>query len=211
MPSTVASAARVRLALFIAAGFCLGALAAVAVLPSVRERLLSPVKTMSIGRALVGGPFTLTDHTGKRVSDTDFRGRFMLVTFGFTFCPDVCPSELQLIAAALDRLGDKSQRIVPLFITVDPERDTPSQLAVYVTSFYPRLLGLTGSASEIAATTQAYRVYVRKAADPKSTAGYTMEHSALMYLMGPDGLYRTHFTPGTSVEALARRLDGEVR
>jgi protein SCO1/2 len=211
LPSTVVTAARLRLALFIAAGFSLGALAAVAVLPSVRERLLSPVKTISIGRALVGGPFTLTDHTGKRVSDTDFRGRFMLVTFGFTFCPDVCPSELQLIAAALDRLGDKAQRIVPLFITVDPERDTPSQLAVYVTSFYPRLVGLTGSASEIAATAQAYRVYVRKAPDPKSTAGYTMEHSALMYLMGPDGLYRAHFTPGTSVEALARRLDAEVR
>jgi protein SCO1/2 len=211
MPTLAVSAARLRLALFVVTGFSFGALAAVLVLPSVRERLLTPVKTISVGRALVGGPFTLTDQTGKRVSDTDFRGRFMLVTFGFTFCPDVCPSELQLIAAALDRLGADAQRIVPLFITVDPERDTPSQLGSYVASFYPRLIGLTGSAAEIAAVTKDYRVYVRKAPDSKSTAGYTMDHSALMYLMGPDGLYRAHFTPGMGVEALAQRLAEAVQ
>src|SRR6516165_3337087 len=125
MGSPIMSAARVRLALYVAAGLALGALAAVVLVANVRERLFKPLKISSIGRALVGGPFTLTDHTGKRISDTEFRGKFLLVVFGFTFCPDVCPSELQLISAALDRLGDKAQRIVPLFITVDPERDTP--------------------------------------------------------------------------------------
>jgi cytochrome oxidase Cu insertion factor (SCO1/SenC/PrrC family) len=204
------SAARLRLALYVAAGLALGAFVAVLVLPNVSERLFPRLKVSSVGRALVGGPFTLTDHTGKRVSDTDFRGKFLLVVFGFTFCPDVCPSELQLISAALDALGPKAARIVPLFITIDPERDTPGQLATYVQSFHPRLIGLTGTASEIAAVAKEYRVYVRKAPDPKSTAGYSMDHSALIYLMGPDGAYLAHFTPGIGVDTLAQRLSGLI-
>jgi len=211
MGSAAATAARLRLLAYIAAGLVLGALAALVTVPTARDRLFGPLKVASVGRALVGGHFSLVDHTGKRVSDTDFRGKFLLVMFGFTYCPDVCPSELQVISAALAKLGDKAERIVPLFITVDPERDTPSQLASYVQSFDPRLVGLTGTASEIAAATTAYRVYARKAADPKSTAGYTMDHSALIYLMGPDGLYRAHFTPGISAEALAQRLADAVR
>jgi cytochrome oxidase Cu insertion factor (SCO1/SenC/PrrC family) len=210
MGSVVVSAARLRLILFIAAGLAFGAFAAFAILPGARERLLNPLKVSSIGRALVGGHFSLVDHTGKRVSDTDFRGKFLLVMFGFTYCPDICPSELQLISATLDRIGASAERIVPLFITVDPERDTPSQLAGYLKSFDPRLIGLTGSPSEIETATRAYRVYVRKAPDPKSTAGYSMDHSALIYLMGPDGGYRTHFTPGIGVDTLAERLTREV-
>jgi protein SCO1/2 len=197
---------RLRLALMIAAGFVAGAAGAVLLVPSVRERLLPPLRVSSVGQALVGGPFTLVNHLGQRVTDADFRGKFMLVMFGFTFCPDICPSELQLISAALEELGPKAERIVPLFISVDPERDTPSQLATYVASFHPRLIGLTGAPSEIEAVTKAYRVYVRRTADPKSTAGYSMDHSALIYLMAPDGTYRAHFTPGISVRALAERL-----
>ena len=204
------SAVRLRLALAIAVGLALGASAAVAVLPTVRERLIGPLKIRSVGRALVGGPFSLIDHTGKRVSEKDFAGEYLLVMFGFTYCPDVCPSELQLISEALDKLGPKAERIVPLFITIDPERDTPSHLASYVKSFHPCLIGLTGTASEIEAATKAYRVYARKTPDPKSTAGYTFDHSALIYLMGPDGAYRAHFSPGVSVDALAERLGSIV-
>src|SRR6187200_3462404 len=128
-----------RLALYIFAGFWFGALAAFALFPAARERLVPSLNVRSVGQALVGGPFTLTDHTGKRVTDQDFRGRILLVFFGFTYCPDVCPSALQVVAAAIDKLGPKGQSVTPVLITIDPERDTPAQLAAYVKSFHPRL------------------------------------------------------------------------
>ena len=138
-----------RLALYILTGFAVGGLVALAVLPGVRERLFPGAASRPMGQALVGGPFTLTDHTGKRVTDQDFRGRFMLVFFGFTYCPDVCPTALQVMAAALEKLGRKAEQITPVLITVDPERDTPEQMAMYVKSFHPRLVGLTGTPAEI--------------------------------------------------------------
>jgi cytochrome oxidase Cu insertion factor (SCO1/SenC/PrrC family) len=159
-----------------------------------------------VGQALIGGPFALTDHTGKRVTDQDFRGRYTLVLFGFTFCPDICPSALQVMSAALDKLGPKADRFVPILITVDPERDTPMQLASYVQSFHPRLVGLTGTPAEIEAVVKAYRVYVRKVADPKSTAGYSIDHTSLIYVMGPDGAYVTHFAHTTNADVMAERL-----
>jgi protein SCO1/2 len=197
---------RLRLALFIFAGFVLGGLAALMIFPEARAKLLPAVNVRSVGQAMVGGPFTLTDHTGKHVTDRDFRGRTLVVFFGFTFCPDVCPSALQVIAAAIDKLGAKGQSITPILISVDPERDTPAQLAAYVQSFHPRLIGLTGTPAEIAAVTKAYRVYVQKVPDPKSTAGYTIDHSSIIYVMGPDGAYRTHFTHATSADVMAERL-----
>jgi protein SCO1/2 len=187
-------------------GFAIGALSALALLPDARSLILPAENVKVAGRALVGGPFALTDHTGRRVTDQDFRGRYMLVFFGFTYCPDVCPSALQLISAALDRLGPKAERVVPLFITLDPERDTPEHLAEYVKSFHPRLIGLTGSASDIEAAAKAYRVYFRKVADPKSTAEYTIDHTVFIYVMGPDGTYRTHFTHATPLETVVGRL-----
>jgi cytochrome oxidase Cu insertion factor (SCO1/SenC/PrrC family) len=197
---------RLRLALFILAGFALGGLAALMIFPEARAKLLPAVNVRSVGQAMVGGPFTLTDHTGKQVTDRDFRGRTLVVFFGFTFCPDVCPSALQVIAAAIDKLGAKGQSITPIFISIDPERDTPAQLAAYVQSFHPRLIGLTGTPAEIAAVTKAYRVYVQKVPDPKSTAGYTIDHSSIIYVMGRDGAYRTHFTHATSADVMAERL-----
>lgn len=197
---------KTSLAILLVCGLLVGGLAAVAALPQVRERLFADGRVRVVGQALVGGPFTLTDHTGKRVSDRDFRGKTMLVFFGFTFCPDVCPTALQVIAGALDKLGPKADRIVPLFITIDPERDTPQQMAQYVQSFSPRLIGLTGSQAEIDTVLKEYRVYARKVPDPKSSAGYTMDHSAIIYVMGADGAYRTHFTHTTNVEAMAERL-----
>jgi cytochrome oxidase Cu insertion factor (SCO1/SenC/PrrC family) len=194
-----------KLALIVLAGLTVGAAAALAIFPAARERLL-PAGASSVGRALVGGPFALTDQNGKRVTDKDFRGRYTLVFFGFTMCPDVCPSALQVMAAALDKLGAKGQQLTPVFMTVDPERDTPAQLAGYVKSFHPRLVGLTGTPADIEAVTKAYRVYVKKVSDPKSSAGYTFDHSAIIYLMGPDGAYLAHFTHATSPDAMAERL-----
>jgi protein SCO1/2 len=130
----------------------------------------------------------------------------MVVVFGFTFCPDICPSELQVVSAAIEKLGPKAEQVVPILITVDPERDTPEQLARYVSSFHPRLIGLTGTRSEVDAAAKAYRVYARRVEDPKSTAGYTIDHSAIIYVMGPDGAYRTHFTHTTNADAIAERL-----
>lgn len=195
-----------RLALYILAGFWFGGLAAFALLPQARERLLPSLNMRSVGQALVGGPFTLTDQTGKRVTDRDFHGKLMLVFFGFTNCPDVCPTALQVMAAALDRLGPGAERVTPVLISVDPEHDTPARLATYVASFHPRLVGLTGSPAEIDAVAKAYRVYIKKVPDPKSTAGYTIDHSSIIYVMGPDGAYKTHFTHATSPAAMAERL-----
>jgi cytochrome oxidase Cu insertion factor (SCO1/SenC/PrrC family) len=197
---------RMNLVVFLVCGLLAGALAAVATIPQIRDRVVGGGAQKSVGQALVGGPFTLTDHTGKRVSDTDFRGRNMLLFFGFTFCPDVCPTALQVMAGVMEKLGPKADRIVPLFISVDPERDTPEQLAQYVATFHPRLVGLTGAKEEIDTVLKAYRVYAQKVEDPKSTAGYTMNHSTIIYLMGPDGQYRTHFTHATSVDAMYERL-----
>jgi protein SCO1/2 len=199
--------AKIRVALFILAGFAVGGVAALALFPAAREKLLPQVSAVrSVGQAMIGGPFELTDHTGKRVSDRDFRGKYMLVFFGFTLCPDVCPTGLQVIAAALDKLGPKAEAITPILISLDPSRDTPAQLASYVQSFHPRLIGLTGTQAEIDAVAKAYRVYAKRVDDPKSTAGYTIDHSTFIYVMGPDGAYVTHFTHATPVDAMAARL-----
>lgn len=200
------TAARLRLVLLTMAGLAVGALTAVAVIPQVRERLLPASNVKFWGQASIGGPFTLTDHTGKRVTDKDFRGRYMLVFFGFTYCPDVCPTTLQVMSEALDKLGPKAERFVPLFITVDPERDTPEQMALYVKSFHPRLVGLTGTPAEIDAVLKAYRVHSRKRADPKSAGGYTVDHPAQIYVMDPEGRYRAFLNYTKGAERMAARL-----
>jgi protein SCO1/2 len=195
-----------RLSLFVVAGLVIGGAAALALFPQARERLLPGPGVKVMGQALIGGHFQLTDHTGRRVTDQDFRGRYMLVFFGFTYCPDVCPSALQVMSAALDKLGPKADRFTPVFITVDPERDTPAQLSLYVKSFHPRLVGLTGTSEEVRQAGKAYRVYAKKVEDPKSTAGYTFDHSSIIYVMNPDGTYRTHFPHTTNVDVMADRL-----
>jgi len=195
---------RSRLVILAAIAFAIGGLAAFLASPTMRERLFP--QTISVGQALVGGPFSLVDQTGKRVTEADFRGKYMLIMFGFTYCPDICPSGLQVMSAALQQVGPKADQIVPVFVSVDHERDTPEQLALYVKSFHPRLVGLSGTAAEIAAAAKAYRVYYKKVADEKSTAGFTYDHSALIYLMGPDGRYVTHFSHATGPDALAAGL-----
>lgn len=145
--------------------------------------------------ALFGGPFTLTDHTGRERSDSDFRGRFMLVSFGYTHCPDICPTTLQLMTDALELLGDDAGQVQPLFITVDPGRDTAEHLAAYMAHFHPSLLGLTGSEAQVRAAARGYKVHRRKVvlADAAGADDYLVDHGSNLYLMGPDGGFVTLF------------------
>ena len=164
----------------------------------------SPVA--SSGKALIGGPFSLIDQTGRRVTDQDFRGRYLLVYFGYTFCPDVCPAGLQVISAALDQLGPAADQITPVFITIDPARDTPAKMAEYVKSFHPRLVGLTGTPAEIAAAIKTYRVYAKMVPDERRPGDYTMDHSSVVYLMGPTGELVTFSAELTKADQLAAQL-----
>jgi protein SCO1/2 len=131
----------------------------------------------------------------------------MLIFFGFTHCPDICPAELQVMAAALDQLGDKAKKVVPIFITLDPERDTPEAVGAYVKNFSSNIVGLTGSMEAISATAKAYRVSFSKFQDKSGGDNYTIDHSALAYLMGTDGEYITHIPYGTSVAQMVDILN----
>jgi protein SCO1/2 len=157
-------------------------------------------------REPIGGPFQLTDQSGKLRSERDFRGQLMLVYFGFTTCPDICPTDLQAIGLAMDRLGAGADEVQPLFITVDPERDTREHLADYVTMFHPRLLGLTGSAEAVQSAADAYRVYYQRVDFDKGDGYYTVDHSAFIYLMDRDGKYLGFFPPGTAAEKMVETI-----
>ena len=154
------------------------------------------------GAAAVGGPFTLVDQDGATRTDRDFRDRLMLIYFGYTYCPDVCPTALQVMTVALDRLGDKAKQVQPIFITVDPARDTPAHLKSYVANF-PGLVGLTGSEQQVRAAAKAFRVYYRKAGEGKD---YLMDHSSIVFLMDREGRYLTHFSHTTQAEAMAAAI-----
>ncbi|PZF77497.1 SCO family protein [Aestuariivirga litoralis] len=163
------------------------------------------------GTALVGGPFSLIDQDGRRVTERDFLGKYMLVFFGYTYCPDVCPTELQVMSAALDQLGPDASRIQPVFVSIDPARDTPEVLKAYVGNFGPRLMGLTGTPEEVAAIARAYRVYYTKAAGGSSSTDYLMDHSSIIYLMGPDGRFVRHMAYTTDAAKLAMELKETLR
>lgn len=198
---------RARLILMVLLGMAFGMVTALAILPGARQKLFGAADTPApIGKAQVGGPFALVDHTGKPVTEKDFRGRHMLVYFGFTHCPDICPSSLQVMSAALDKLGPLAERVTPVLVSLDPERDTPQQMALYVKSFHPRLVGLTGTVDQIAAATKAYRVYFKKVKDEKSSADYTIDHTSILYLMDANGEFVTHFSHTASVDSIAERM-----
>jgi protein SCO1 len=151
--------------------------------PVAPERPTAP--GIIAGSSMIGGPFRLIDHDGREVTEATFRGRYLLVFFGFANCPDVCPLTLDRFAQVLDLLGPDAERVQPLLITVDPERDTPEALKDYVTAVDPRILGLTGTPEQVKAAASAYKVYFAKAATGEQ--GYSVDHSAFEYLMGPDG------------------------
>jgi cytochrome oxidase Cu insertion factor (SCO1/SenC/PrrC family) len=154
------------------------------------------------GRAPVGGPFELTDQTGHRRTDADFRGKLVVLYFGYTYCPDVCPTELQSISLALDKLGAAADAVQPVFISVDPERDTPARLAEFVASFHPRLIGLTGSLADIKKTAIAYRTFFAKNG-ATAPGEYSVDHTGFIYLIGKDGHYLGFLPPGASPDEIA--------
>lgn len=153
----------------------------------------------------IGGAFNLIDDQNRPVTEQTYRGHWLLVYFGYTFCPDVCPTTLQTIADALDKLGKTGAQITPLFITVDPARDTPSVMARYVHQFDSRIIGLTGNDAQIAEVAKAYRVYYAKET-PKDGTAYTMDHSSFIYLMDPEGRLAALFGPQTTAKELAAAI-----
>lgn len=158
--------------------------------------------------ARIGGPFTLLDQDGRPVTERDFRGSFLLIYFGYTYCPDVCPTELLVMSEVLDGLGDLADRIRPIFITIDPARDSVAVMKEYVANFHPRLVGLTGSEAQIAAVAEAYGVYYAKVQrhDGADDADYLVNHSSYIYLMDPSGAFSRLFRAGTKPERMAERI-----
>ena len=173
--------------------------------PSSERSAAELMDAVMWNREPIGGPFALTDQNGTRRTDADFRGKLMLVYFGFTYCPDVCPTDLLQIALAVDQLGEAGEMVQPVFITVDPERDTPEHLKQYMALFHPRFVGLTGDAMAIGAAARAYRVYYKKI-EWSDRSDYTVDHSAFIYLMGRDGEYFGFFPPGASAERLVETI-----
>ncbi len=171
----------------------------------------TPASQTSVNPAIsIGGPFSLIDQNGERRSQDDFAGSYMLVNFGFTFCPDVCPTALRDMSAAIDQLGADGEKVIPVFITIDPERDTVEKLKPYAAHFHPRLVALTGSSDEIAAAAKAYRVYYARADIDLGSEDYLMDHSSLYYLMGPDGKYIRHFSHGTPPDEMAAAIAAQL-
>lgn len=164
------------------------------------------------GIAAVGGPFQLINHDGVPVTEQDFKGKYMLIYFGYTWCPDVCPLALQFMDDALTRVeamaGDKAAQIQPVFITIDPERDTPDIIKSYITSFHPGLIGLTGAQENIDAVAAAYKMYFRKTEplDETNPMSYGLDHMNIFYLMSPDGTYAAHFMSPTSPKDVAASI-----
>jgi len=166
----------------------------------------------SYGKAAIGGPFRLTDDTGRTVTNRSYAGKYMLVYFGYTYCPDICPTELQIMSRAIAMLGPDAKRVQPLFITIDPARDTVKEMADYMSHFSPAPMGLTGTPEQIASVAKAYRVYYKKVPGHSAKGDdYQMNHSSLIYFMGPDGAYIDNFPPGTTPGDMAKHVREIVR
>lgn len=153
----------------------------------------------------IGGPFTLVDQDGQTVTEANYSGRWLLVYFGYTYCPDVCPTSLTRNVDAIELLGDKGDLVTPVLISIDPQRDTPDKLKQYVGLFHPRMVGLTGTPEQIAAVAKEYRVfYMRSPGDTPDS--YVVDHSSLTYLVGPDGKVAQFFSHSATPEEIANRL-----
>jgi protein SCO1/2 len=192
---------RITRLLLLLGAFCAGLILVSTLILIVAGR--NPVSVV-MPSAAIGGPFRLVDHDGKTVTDQDFRGKPFLVFFGFTHCPDLCPTALFEMSEVLRRLGPDADKVRVLFITVDPERDTPAVLKDYLSSFEPQIRGLTGEADATAAALKSYRVYARKV--PLDRGGYTMDHSIFVYLMDKDGRFVGTFNLKRPPEQAAAEL-----
>jgi cytochrome oxidase Cu insertion factor (SCO1/SenC/PrrC family) len=187
-------------ALFLAASLLGCGPADAAERPSAAEMM----DDLMYGRGAVGGPFTLTDQAGRQRSDTEFRGKLMIVYFGYTYCPDVCPTDLMAISQALDALGPAAEGVQPVFIAIDPERDS-EVLADYLSAFHPSFVGLTGSPEGIRAVANAYKAFYVKVPDERS-GGYSIDHTGVIYLMGRNGEYLGFMPPQTNPDRLTEVL-----
>ena len=156
------------------------------------------------GHGPIGGPFTLVDLDGKPRSDSEFRGKLMIVYFGYTFCPDVCPTDLMAITRALDALGPEAAGVQPVFITIDPERDTKA-MREYMSAFHKSFVGLTGAPDDIRKVANSYKAFYAKVEDPK-TGEYSIDHTGVIYLMGRDGRYLGFMPPQTAPDRLTEIL-----
>ena len=196
---------------FVAAAALLAAALAAAqpVEPARREGAARLMDELMSGKVPVGGDFTLTDARGRRVSLRDFRGKLVLLYFGFVTCPDICPTDLAEIGKALRALGPRSRDIQPIFITLDPPRDTQEILREYARAFHPRMIALTGSPDDIASVARAYKVFYEKVPVDGATE-YTIDHSAFTYLIDREGRYVGIYPPGTHYDRLARMLRDEI-
>ncbi len=173
-----------------------------------------PPYAATSGEADVRSEFSLTDHTGRSVTELDYSGRWQLVTFGFTYCPDICPTTLAFVGTTLDLLGPEVENVAPLFISIDPERDTVENMAEYVAAFHPRLIGLTGSPAQIAAAAEEFKVYFEKLENDAAPDGYLMAHTGAIYLMRPDGSFAAVFRerdqePERLAEEILLRIERE--
>lgn len=164
-----------------------------------KARLMEDVM---FSRAAIGGPISLTDHHGRRRGLEEFRGKVVLLYFGYTYCPDVCPTDLVAISKAIEALGPSGAGVQPLFVTLDPERDTVEHLGLYIPHFHSRLIGLTGTPGEIGAVAERYKVYFKKVPAGEGRH-YFLDHSAYIYLLDEQGRYYGTFPPGTSPQRLA--------
>jgi cytochrome oxidase Cu insertion factor (SCO1/SenC/PrrC family) len=158
------------------------------------------------GTALVGGPFTMVNQNGETVTEKSFLGRPMIMFFGFTFCPDICPTELQVMAQAIDQLGEAGKSIQPVFVSIDPARDTPSVVKAYVANFGPQFVGLTGTPEQVDHIASTYRVFYQKQENKADPQAYLMDHSSIIYIMGADGKFLKHFAYTTDATSLAEGL-----
>jgi protein SCO1/2 len=169
-------------------------------------------KVITSGTAAIGGPFTLVATNGEDVSDQTYRGKWLLTFFGYTYCPDACPTALNNISVALEKLGSDAAKLQPLFVTVDPHRDTREVMRDYLQSFDPRIIGLTGTLDQIDRVAKEYRVYVAQQKSESDEANnYLVSHSAYIYLIDPDGKFVNVIQSGEAGEDIAAWLRKEMR
>ncbi len=174
---------------------------------AIQDGYFGPISGKNGDQSGLGGPFTMTDHLGNPVTERTYQGRHMLVFFGYTFCPDMCPTTLSTISTALDLLGADAKKVNPLFVTIDPARDTPEYLRDYLVHFHPSIIGLTGNTEQVRAIAKGYGVYYAKvqenSADPED---YLMDHTTITYLMNEDGEYAAHFSHRTDPQSMVDQI-----
>ena len=199
---------RLRIALWIAA---IAAAVAATGFAVMRPDQIPSHQAVYRGDADIRSEFTLINHEGQTVTQDDYKGRWQLVFFGFTHCPDICPTTLAYIGSVLDQLGNDAGQVAPLFVTVDPERDTPEVLKDYVANFHPRLVGLTGSKAQVAAVAEAFKVYHEKLLNEAAPDGYAMAHAGHIYLMDPDGRFEAVFLESAQpAEEMAEQISMRI-